>query len=133
MGIERLIVLDTHAWIWSVDRPRLLSRKATSALRRARDVGVAAISCWEFALLVRAGRIAIDRSPLEWMEQALADSGVTLLPLTPAIAVRSEELGPAFGGDPADKLIAATALVYGASLVTRDERLRSTGVVTTVW
>ena len=133
MGRGALILLDTHVWIWSVDNPRLLSRAARAALRRARTTAVAAISCWEFAMLVRTGRIAVDRSPLEWMEAALQEPPVELLPLTPAVAARCQELGPAFGGDPADRLIVATALVHGASLLTKDERLRSSGAVTIVW
>jgi PIN domain nuclease of toxin-antitoxin system len=126
-------ILDTHAWIWWVSSPEKLGRKATQALRSARDLGVAAISCWEVAVLVEKGRVRLDRSPLEWIEAALALPRVQLLPLTPAVAVRAAQLGPVFPGDTADRLIAATALVQSASLVTKDERLQKVMFLSTVW
>jgi len=94
---------------------------------------VAAISCWEIAVLVEKGRINLDRNPLDWIEQSLSQSGITLFPLTPAVAVRAAQLGPAFPGDPGDRLIAATALVQSAQLVTKDERLRDISLLPTIW
>ena len=128
-----MIILDTHAWIWFVSDPARLGRKAARAVRSARALGVAAISCWEVATLVEKGRIRLDRSPLDWIEGALALPRIELFPLTPAVAVRAAQLGPTFPGDPADRLIAATALVQSAPLVTKDERLRDAAVLPTVW
>ena len=118
-----MIILDTHAWIWWVSDPGRLGRKATRVIRSARALGVAAISCWEVATLVEKGRIRLDRSPLDWIEEALALPRVELFPLTPAVAVRAAQLGPAFPGDPADRLIAATALIQSAPLVTKEVRV----------
>ncbi len=128
-----MIILDTHAWIWWVSEPGRLGKKAARAVRSARSLGVAAISCWEVAALHEKGRIRLDRSPLDWIEESLALPGVELLPLTPAVAVRAAQLGPAFPGDPADRLIAATALVQSASLVTKDERLQAVAFLPTIW
>jgi PIN domain nuclease of toxin-antitoxin system len=58
---------------------------------------------------------------------------VRLAPLTPAIAVLSTRLPGALHGDPADRMIAATALAHGARLVTKDKRLAAYPHVRTVW
>ena len=70
--------------------------------------------------------------PVTWMDDALQEAGIDLLPLTPAVAVASAQLGE-FHGDPADRLIVATALTHGATLVTKDERIRQAGLVRTAW
>lgn len=127
-----MIVLDTHAWIWAASDPARLGREARRLLARDRVRGVAAISCWEVAMLAVRGRIELDRDPVTWMEDALAGVGADLLPLTPAVAAASAQLG-AFHGDPADRLIVATALTHGAVLVTKDDRLRELGTVRTAW
>ena len=128
-----MIVVDTHAWIWWVSDPRQLSKAARRAIRSSRVVGIAAISCWEVPALVEKERISLDRPVLEWIEQSLALPGVQLLPLTPAVAVRAAQLGPAFPGDPADRLIAATSLVQLSPLVTKDHRFRELAVLPTIW
>ena len=83
-------------------------------------------------MLVDRERIQIDRGAIEWLEGALAQDRVELLPLTPAIAVTSTQLGN-FQGDPADRLIAATAIVHSAKLVTQDQRIADSPLVDTVW
>jgi PIN domain nuclease of toxin-antitoxin system len=128
-----VIVLDTHAWIWWVSDPRKLGRAATREIHRARSVGVPAVSCFELASLAARGRISLDRSPNQWMQDALALPRVHLLALTPAVAVKAAELPTSFPGDPADRLIAATAILESALLITKDERLRESGVVRTAW
>ena len=128
-----MILLDTHAWIWWVSDAGRLGKKAARAIRSARAIGIAAVSCWEFATLVEKGWVSLDRSPLDWIEASLALPGVELLPLTPAVAVRAAQLGPVFPGDLADRLIAATALIQSASLVTKDERLHEVPFLPTIW
>jgi PIN domain nuclease of toxin-antitoxin system len=127
-----VIVLDTHAWLWLASDPEQLGLSARKALRRERSRGVAAISCWEVAMLAARGRIDLDRDAVAWMDESLRAERLELLPLTPAVAVASAQLR-AFHGDPADRLIVATALTHGASLVTRDEKIRGAGIVKTVW
>jgi PIN domain nuclease of toxin-antitoxin system len=127
-----VILLDTHAWIWAAAAPERLGRDGRRLLARDRARGVAAISCWEVATLAARGRIELDRDPVTWMEEALVEVGADLLPLTPAVAAASAQLGD-FHGDPADRLIIATALTHGAVLVTKDERIREFGVVRTAW
>jgi PIN domain nuclease of toxin-antitoxin system len=128
-----LILLDTHVWIWWAAEPKKLSEKARRAIDSDDEIGVSAISTWEVAMLVSKGRLELDRDVLLWVRQALALPKVTLIPLSPEIAVASATLGTGFPGDPADRILAATALRLRVPLVTRDRRLRSVKVLQTVW
>ena len=128
-----MTVLDTHAWIWWVSEPARLGKGARRLLDGAKRVGVPAICCLEIATLAARGRITLDRPPLEWMHEALALPRVELLALTPAAALKAAALPSTFPGDPADRLVVATALLEAAILVTRDHRIRRSGLVETVW
>jgi PIN domain nuclease of toxin-antitoxin system len=127
------VVLDTHAWLWWVSAPGELGRGAAARLRRARRVLVSAMSCLEVAIAVARGRVSLDRGPLEWLEQAASLPRVELVPLTPAIAVAAAQLGRDFPGDPADRVIAATAILEGAVLITKDAHLRGRSPLVTAW
>jgi PIN domain nuclease of toxin-antitoxin system len=126
-------VVDTHAWIWWISEPARLGGRARRALDGAKRIGVPAICCLEVAALAVRGRIALDRPALEWLHDALAVPRVDLLTLSPAVAVKAASLPASFPGDPADRLIVATALIESAALVTRDERIQQSGLVPTVW
>jgi PIN domain nuclease of toxin-antitoxin system len=128
-----VIVLDTHAWLWWVSKPSDLSRAARQRIGTETRIGVSAISCLEVATAVAKKRITLDRDPLSWLEQALALPKLDLLPLTPAIAVKATQLGHNFPGDPADRVIVATAILESASLITKDSRIRDYPAVTSVW
>ena len=127
-----MIVLDTHAWIWWTAAPDRLSARARHAIEQASEVGVAAISCWEVAMLVEKARLELDRDVLVWVQQALAQPRCAFLPLTPGIAVAAAHLSDE-GGDPADRLIAATAISQRAPLVTKDRALRRSPGLQTIW
>ena len=128
-----MTVVDTHAWIWWVSEPARLGRTARRTLDGTKRIGVPAICCLEVAALAARGRISLDRPPLEWMNAALALPRVELLPLTPAVAVKAAGLPASFPGDPADRLIVATALLEAATLVTKDGRIRRSSTAETVW
>jgi PIN domain nuclease of toxin-antitoxin system len=127
-----VIVLDTHAWIWWASAPGKLGRRGRAAIEAADRIGIPAVCCFEVAAAAAKGRIAFDRAPLDWLEQALALPRAELVPLTPAIAVKAVQLG-AFHGDPADRLIVATALVETAAIVTKDRNIRAYDAVASVW
>ena len=127
-----MIVLDTHAWLWWLSDPSHLGRTAAKRIEETDRIGIAAVSCLEVAAAVAKGRIGLDRGTLEWLQQALAAPRVELLPLTPAVAVKATLLGR-FHGDPADRLIVATAILESAVLITKDRRLRTYEGVSTVW
>ena len=83
--------------------------------------------------MVAKGRISLDRDPLDWLEQAVAVRKVELLPLTPAVSVKATQLGNDFPGDPADRVITATAILESAPLITKDSKIRDYAGVNTVW
>jgi PIN domain nuclease of toxin-antitoxin system len=128
-----VIVVDTHAWIWWVSEPARLGLPARRALDKARRVGVPAICCLEVAVLAARGRITLDRPALDWLHEALDLPSVDLLPLSAAVAVTAAALPATFPGDPADRLIVATAQIESAALVTKDDRIRGAQLVPTIW
>lgn len=108
---------------WSIDAADLISPSARAAIEEADELAVAAISWFELAWLAHHGRILV-RIPVRSWVQALAQQ-VRTLAITPAIADIAVGLPASFPGDPADRLIYATAVEHGIHLVTRDERLRA--------
>jgi PIN domain nuclease of toxin-antitoxin system len=131
-----VILLDTHVLVWLAAEPRRLSRAATTAIRRALRSGgiaVASISLWEIAALFARGRLRSRGTPESSLEAILKATGVSLREITPTIAVLATQFPADFSSDPADRLIAATARAEGLTLVTRDERIRSSALVRTIW
>ena len=120
-----MVVADTHAWLWWLSDDAALSENARSALERAFNEGrlaVSAISVWEAAMLVKKGRLVLAL-PLEALVARCETlPGLRFVPVTPRIALASVALEP-LHADPADRLIAATALAHQATLITKDERL----------
>ncbi|MGH9456185.1 MAG: type II toxin-antitoxin system VapC family toxin [Thermoanaerobaculia bacterium] len=127
-----MIVADTHAWIWWATGSRRLSKRARAAFEEADAIGVAAITLWEIAMLVRHQRLVLDRGVSLWLRQSLAKPRAALLPLDPDVATRAVALEWEHR-DPADRLIVATALVHRAALVSRDERMSRFDGIRTIW
>lgn len=128
----KVVVLDTHAWVFMASDPDKLSRKAAAAIRSAKKLIVPAICTFEVATLVARGRLEIDR-PLDWIEEALALPKVEVGALTPRIAVEATRLGSHFHSDPADQLVVATAIIEAATLVTKDARILDYDRVNAIW
>jgi PIN domain nuclease of toxin-antitoxin system len=121
---ERLLI-DTHIWIWLMEGVDEFSTEQVSRLDRAaqsRNLFLSAISPWEVATLASKGRIALPIPLAEWMRRAVHQPGLQLLPLTPEISVESAQLVD-FHGDPADRMIVATARLEELTLATRDRRI----------
>lgn len=121
-----MIVLDTHVLVWALHGDQRLGQRARTeidAAGRANEVLVSAITPWEIAMLVRKGRLALGRETGAWLEEALALPGITLTPITPAIAVDSVGLPGDFHADPADRLIIATARHADATVFTVDRAI----------
>lgn len=116
------VVLDTHVLHWWSSEPHRLSGPATEALEEASEVLVAAVTWYELAWLARHERISLAIPVLSWLGQ-LAEE-VRTLGITPAIADTAVALPTSFPGDPADRLIYATAVDHGVPLVTKDRKLR---------
>jgi len=131
-----MIVLDTHVLLWWVDNPAQLSRPASEAIEQAmktKSVYVSCFSAWEIALLAERGRLHLALDVRDWLARCERLPFLSFVPVSTAIAVESVRLPDFPNADPADRIIAATALSLGAQLVTKDEKLRSYPNVQTVW
>jgi PIN domain nuclease of toxin-antitoxin system len=117
------ILLDTHAIHWWSSEPDNISRVATQALEGADELAVAAISWFELAWLAKHERIVVTTPIRAWLGQLARH--VRTIGLTPAIADTAVSLPSSFPGDPADRLIYATAIERGWRLVTKDQKLRA--------
>jgi PIN domain nuclease of toxin-antitoxin system len=117
------VLLDTHTWVWWVLGSDRLGAQAAAVLEGSRDrCWLSPISVWEIGVLVDRRRLELDRPYRPWVETARKSSGVQTAPLSHEIAIRSNELDLPHR-DPADRLIAATAVETDMTLVTADERL----------
>lgn len=116
------VLLDTHVLLWWAAEPDRLSPTARRALESADELAVAAITWWELAWLVRRGRVGVG-VPVRTLFAGMARD-VRTAALTPSISVTAAELADDFPGDPADRLIYATAIEHGWRLVSEDRRLR---------
>ncbi len=129
-----MILLDTHAVLWMAGDPQRLSKRARDTIRDARQnsgIAVASITLLELARLAQSRRIQVLGSVESFVRETVAR--VVLRPMTPEIAALSVRLPVQFPKDPADRLIVATAIVEGMDLVTADEHIRKSRVVTTIW
>lgn len=119
-----MIVLDTHVLVWLDGGSSELGSAAAELIDREfadDNLAVSAISFWEVAMLLAKGRLEMPRPLAIWREELLA-AGLLELPVDGGLGIRAAEL-PDFHGDPADRLIVATALSGGWPLVTADQRI----------
>ncbi|MQA73888.1 MAG: PIN domain-containing protein [Solirubrobacterales bacterium] len=131
---DRVIVLDTHAWLWWVVAPSRMSDSAQDAIDRAESVGIPAICALEVATLHSRKRIELLRPLAEWVRLALAHPRIIELPITAEIAVAAGTLDrDRFPGDPADRLIYATACATAARLVSADRSIGEFDPARVVW
>lgn len=131
-----MIVLDTHAWVWFVSNPELLSKKAKRTIERAvvdNNVFISSISAWEVALLTSKKRLLLSMEVADWIKKSEMLPFVNFIPVDNSIAVKSVNLPQPFHSDPADRIIIATTISLGASLITKDERILKYPHVKTIW
>jgi len=129
-----VILLDTHVLIWMSSDPKRLSKKARAAIREARQktgIAAASVTLWELAWLAENRRILVSGSVESFVRETI--SRVIVMPMTPEIVALAVRLPSDYPKDPADRLIASTAIVDGIPLVTADERIRQARVVQTIW
>lgn len=116
------VLLDSHVVHWWSAEPERLSTAATSAIVEADELAVADVTWFELAWMARHERITVSVPILTWLDELVTE--LRTIGITPAIANTAVALPTSFPGDPADRLIYATAVERGWQLVTKDRSLR---------
>ena len=130
-----MIVLDTHVIVNDSLDPKRLSRRARAAVEEGQSAGTLAcsdMSLWEIAMLIARGRLKVNADARSFLEGVLQARAIRVLPITPAIAVLAQS-DDFKHGDPADRVIAATAIAHRASLLSADARLRKLRSIKVLW
>ena len=128
-----MIVLDTHAWLWWAGDHSRLPLRLRRRLSGDDELVISAISCWEAAMLVERGRLTLAPDGRSGIRRAAAIPNLRVVEVDESIAIDAGLLGADFHGDPADRIIVATALQLRVPLATKDERIRTSRRVETVW
>ena len=134
--MSKVIVLDTHAWVWWVSKPEQLSDKTRNAVRQATEMNtlfISSISVWEVAMLTEKGRLELTLDVGEWVAASEALPFVHFVPVNNHIAIKAVKLPQPLHSDPADRIIIATALSLGATIVTMDRKILDYPHVKTLW
>lgn len=128
----RGLLLDTHVWFWHLVGSPRMPVELRSAIDDSRDrCWLSPVSVWELGKLAERGRIEIELGYREWVEESRRRLPLHDAPLTSEIALRSLELELAHE-DPADRFLAATALVGELTLATLDQRLTASAWLPTL-
>jgi len=133
--IKNMILLDTHTWIWSCSATKLLSDNVKKRIKKTLidQRAIASISIWEFAMMMVKGHIRVKIDPKLWLDNAIRNSGLKVIELSPEIALESCNLPGNFHKDPADQIIVATARIHNLTLLTKDRKILSYRHVNAFW
>lgn len=128
MSRPQRLLLDTHVWLWlALGTPRKIPAAALRVLEETgetRGLLVSIVSVWELALLVARNRVALPLPLGEWVTLALSRPEIRFIGLTqPNVVIDSVNLPGEIHGDPADRLLIATARARRATLATHDDRI----------
>ena len=130
-----MILVDTHVVVWLAFDQAQLSKKARAAIDDARRNGdglaISDITLLELATLASKGRIRLNISLESFLREI--EARFTILPISGRACVRALGLPAAYPKDPADRIIAGTALVEGLSLLTADRAIRRSRALPTIW
>lgn len=122
-----MIVLDTHVWIWLINGDERITKSQLlpyiNSAMKDHSIFIAAISTWEVAMLAAKGRITLTENTLQWIKDASTAPGISIYPLSPEVSHESTILPGDFHGDPADRMIVATARILNAELLTFDKQI----------
>jgi PIN domain nuclease of toxin-antitoxin system len=127
MSRTEKFLLDTHIWIWLLNGDVRIKQSGifSGIIAASKQSGLfaSAISIWEIAMLEAKGRIAFSAGISSWVEDAARAPGFQIVPLLPEISIDSTRLPGSFHGDPADRIIVATARFLKCPLITVDKKI----------
>ncbi len=130
-----MILLDTHVVVWLALEPARISKRARAAIaetrRRGEGLAISDITLLEIATIENKGRIKLSASLEAFLTEI--EARFIVLPITGRICVSALALPAAYPRDPADRVIGATALVEGLSLITADDGIRRSKALKTIW
>lgn len=130
-----MILVDTHVVVWLAFDPAQLSKNARAAIDEARrnedGLAISDITLLELAVLSSKGRIRLNISLESFLKEV--EARFVVRPIKASTCVRALSLPGAYPKDPADRIIGATALVEGITLLTADREIRRSRVVPTIW
>ena len=129
------VLLDTHVWLWWLlgsDRLRKRERTALDRLASRAELRLAAVSLWEAQMLHVKGRLVLDRPFDVWIREAAGAAVIEIAPLDVEVVIALDGLPASFHGDPADRLIVATARAHRIPLATYDRAIRKSRA-STIW
>lgn len=119
-------LFDTHALIWTID-DQPISAAAEAAISAAAAIGqaihVSPITAWERGMLIAKGRLSSPLPPKTWFQNVVSSPQIAIAELTPEILTDASFLPPPLHGDPADRILIATARAYDLTLITRDRAI----------
>lgn len=127
---QHKLLLDTHVWIWLASGNSILSLPTRKAIDRAKDrehLLISPISVWEISMLVERKRIALDMDLADWLGQWIDSPGILVAEFSFQVALLSNKLPGSLHGDPADRILIASAYQENAVLVTADEKILAYG------
>jgi len=124
--MKNLIILDTHILLWSLIKPEELSENIKQKIEEAQNndsLIISSITLWEIAMLNLKKKISIYGTISDFLKNISEINGLKIIDISPKIAAESVLLMDDFHGDPADRIIVATARVNSATLITRDQKI----------
>lgn len=127
---QHKVLLDTHVWIWVAQGNSILSLPARKAIARAQErehLLISPISIWEISMLVERKRILLDMDVADWLKQWVELPGIVTVEFSFQVAMLSNRLPGTIHGDPADRILIASAYEENAVLVTADEKILKFG------
>ena len=125
-NINSGLVLDTHVLLWSILQPEELSEQIKHKINLAQEnsqLFLSSISLWEIAMLNFKKRINVYEPIKDFLSSITNINGLSIKDISPEVAAESISLMDDFHGDPADRIIVATAKCFGATLLTRDQKI----------
>ena len=130
-----MIICDTHVLIFWQDNPQRLSKKAKQVIEKSLEnasLACSDISLWEISMLMKSGKLRNDISAEQYMNDIILTMSLTVLPITSEIAALSQQ-DFFIHKDPADRLIASTAIAHKIPLISADSKLQNILSLEIVW